>query len=351
MAYKLAIIGYGGMGSWHHKNIQSHIKEIEVTCAYDIRPEVEAAVTAAGIRFCRTLDEVLTDPSVDIVTIAVPNNFHKELSIAALRAGKHVICEKPVAMNAQELEDIMAVSKETGKLFSIHQNRRWDKDYKIIQKLLADGTVGTPYYIESRVLGSRRSLHGWRGYKVNGGGMVYDWGIHLIDQLLDLIDSPVVSVDAHLFSIFSEEVDDNFKTFLRFENGISATVEIATNCFITQPRWHVSCTDGTIEIEDWDCNGKAVKLSSDEQMTWDNDIVYTSAGPTRTMAPRPKHTTEELPLPEVTADWSNYYENIAAVLDGRAELIVRPEQALRVMKVIDTIFESQRKGCGIACRI
>ena len=94
-----------------------------------------------------------------------------------------------------------------------------------------------------------------------------------------------------------------------------------------------------------------VRLTSDEIMTWDNDIVYTSAGPTRTMAPRPKHTVTELVLPEVKADWSEYYKNIAAVLDGREELIVRPEQCLRVMKVIDTIFESQKTGRGIACRI
>lgn len=349
--YKLGIIGYGGMGSWHHKNTRDQIEEIEVVCAHDIRPEVKETVEANGLRFVNTLEELLSDPEIDIVTIAVPNNFHKPLSIAAMRAGKSVICEKPVAMNAQELEDIIAVSKETGKLFSIHQNRRWDTDYQIIKKILADGTIGTPYYIESRVLGSRRSLHGWRGYKENGGGMVYDWGIHLLDQLLDLIDSPVVSIDAHLFSIFSEEVDDNFKAFLRFENGISAMVEIATNCFINQPRWHVSCTDGTAVIEDWDLKGRMVKLSSDEQMTWENDIVYTAAGPTRTMAPRPKHTTTELPLPKVESNWSGYYKNIAAVLDGKEELIVKPEQALRVMKVVDTIFESQEKGCGIKCRI
>ena len=245
----------------------------------------------------------------------------------------------------------MAAAQETGKLFSVHQNRRWDKDYRIVKKIVSDGVIGTPYSIETRVQGSRRSLHGWRGYRINGGGMVYDWGVHLIDQLLDLIASPVVSVDAHLFSVFSEEVDDNFKAFLRFENGISALVEIATNCFISQPRWHVSCTDGTAVIDNWDCEGKMVRLTSDEIMTWDNDIVYTSAGPTRTMAPRPKHTVTELALPEVKADWSEYYKNIAAVLDGREKLIVRPEQCLRVMKVIDTIFESQKTGRGIACRI
>lgn len=68
------------------------------------------------------------------------------------------------------------------------------------------------------------AMHGWRGYKVNGGGMVLDWGVHLVDQLLDMTDSPVVSVDAHLLSVFTPEVEDNIKILLRFENGLSALV-------------------------------------------------------------------------------------------------------------------------------
>ena len=76
----------------------------------------------------------------------------------------------------------------------------------------------------------------------------------------------------------------------------------------------------------------------------EDEIVYTAAGPTRTMAPRPVHTTQELELPDVPAEWSSYYKNIAGVLDGREDLIVKPEQALRVMKGIDLIFQSNEKG-------
>lgn len=351
MAHKLAIIGYGGMGSWHHKNIKEHIKEIEVACVYDIRPEVKEAAADNDVPFCESIETILNDPSIDIVTIATPNNFHKDLVIKCFQHGKHVICEKPVAMNSKELEEMIAAGKQYNRLFSVHQNRRWDKDYKIIQKILNDNTIGTPYFIESRVQGSRRALHGWRGYKENGGGMVYDWGVHLIDQMLDLIDSKVVSISAHLFQVYSKEVDDNFKVLMRFENGVSALVEISTNCFINQPRWHMSCTDGTVVIDNWDCEGSIVKLSSDETMEWENDIVYTSAGPTRTMAPRPKHTTTTLELPEVTAQWADYYKNITGVIDQKEDLIVKPEQALRVMNVIDTIFKSEETGNPVICNI
>jgi len=351
MKQTLAIIGYGGMGNWHHESINKHIKDIVVTGAYDIRKEVSETAKNNGIYFYQSLQELLDDKNIDIVTIATPNNFHKDIVIACLESGKHVICEKPVAMNTLELTEMIAASEKYDKLFSVHQNRRLDKDYLTIKKIMETNTIGTPYFIESRVQGSRRSLHGWRSYKINGGGMLYDWGVHLIDQLLDLIASPVVSIDAHLFNIFSNEVDDNLKILLRFENGISGLIEISTNCFINQPRWHISCTEGTAVINNWECDGKIVKLSNDEEMEWANDIVYTAAGPTRTMAPRPVHTTCELPLPDIITDWADYYKNIVGVIQGKEELAVTPAQTLRVLKVIDAIFELGQTGIPLKCHI
>ncbi len=351
MKHQMAIIGYGGMGGWHHQNVSERIPAIHVKGAYDIRQEALDKAVHNGLYAYSSVEELLADPELDLVTVATPNNFHKDLVIRCLRAGKNVISEKPVAMNAPELEEMMAAAKESGKVFSVHQNRRWDKDYAIVKKALQSGVIGEPYFIESRVQGSRGPLFGWRGYKIDGGGMLLDWGVHLLDQLLDLIDSPVVSVTAHLQKIFFGEVDDNIKVLLRFENGVSALCEMATNCFINQPRWHVSCRNGTAVVEDWSCRGRMVQLNTDEAMEWGDDIVYTEAGPTRTMAPRPPETTREIPLPEVSTDWSDYYRNIVAVIEGMEELIVKPEQALRVMKVVDLCFASEEQGVGLACHI
>jgi len=351
MKHRLAIIGYGGMAGWHHQNIKEKIPAIEVVGAYDVREEANEKARENGLKVYSSLAELLGDKRIDLVTIATPNDFHRGLSIDCLRAGKNVVCEKPVTLNAKELEDIMAAAKETGKLFSIHQNRRWDRDFLIVKKAIDEGMIGTPYFLESRVQGSRGAMHGWRGHKQNGGGMLLDWGVHLIDQAMQLFPEKVVSVNAHLFSLYGSEVDDNIKLLLRFESGVSMLLEMATNCFILQPRWHVSGTGGTMVVEDWSCKGKIVRLRAEGEMTWEDDIVYTEAGPTRTMAPRPKHTTEEEPLPEVKADWTEYYQNIVDVLDKGAELIVKPEQALRVMKVIDALFASQEAGAGLKVNI
>ncbi|MFI3238146.1 MAG: Gfo/Idh/MocA family oxidoreductase [Lachnospiraceae bacterium] len=351
MKKTMAIIGFGGMGGWHYNNITTRIPELTVKGVLDIRQERLEKARELNLHIYESLDEILADEELDFVSIIAPNDTHKEYAIACLRGGKHVVCEKPVTMNAAELEEIMVVAKETGKLFTIHHNRRLDKDYKIIKKIIEEDIIGQPYFIENRVQGSRQSLHGWRGHKPNGGGMVFDWGVHLLDQMLMLIDSKVVSVDAHLQYLFSNEVDDNIKIFLRFENKVSAVLEMSTNCLINTDRWHLSCIGGTAVIHDWECNGKIVQLRQDADMQWEDDIVYTEAGPTRTMAPRPSYTTIEKPLPEVETDWTDFYKNVMAAIDGVESPDVLPHEALRVMKVIDLIFESDVVGHGIACYI
>ncbi len=349
--HRLAIVGLGGMGSWHARNIMEKIPELEVVGAYDVRPEALDKAREMGLKAYDSLESVLADDTIDLVTIATPNNFHKEIAIQALRAGKNVVCEKPVTMNAAELEEIIDVRDETGKLFSVHQNRRWDKDYRIDKAAKGQGLLVYVYFVESKVQGSRQAMYGWRGHKLNGGGMLLDWGVHLIDQMMQLIDEPVVEVDAHLHSIFMAEVDDNLKLLMRFEGGCSALLEVSTNCLINSPRWHVQGKNGTLQIDDWSCKGKFVRLKTDAAMEWADDIVYTEAGPTRTMAPRPEFTKEELPLPEVTTDWADYYRNVLGALDGTAELLVKPEGALRVMRGIDLFFKANAEGRSQKCRI
>lgn len=349
--HRLAIIGFGGMGSWHAKNLMEKVPEIQVVGAYDIRPEALEKAVEMGIDTYASIDDLLMDDTIDLVTIATPNDFHKDLCIKALKAGKNVVCEKPVTMNAAELEQIIEVRNETGKLFSIHQNRRWDKDFAIVKTVKEQGLLGNVYFIESKVQGSRRAMYGWRGHKQNGGGMLLDWGVHLLDQIMLIIDEPIIEVDAHLLSIFTPEVDDNIKLNVRFEGGCCAMMEMSTNCLINSPRWHVQGEQGTLQVNDWSACGTLRKLKTDAEMEWADDIVYTEAGPTRTMAPRPAMMVDEVPLPIVKTDWADYYKNIAKVLDGEAELLVKPVQALRVMRVIDLMFKANEEGISQKCYI
>jgi scyllo-inositol 2-dehydrogenase (NADP+) len=342
MEHNIGIIGYGGMGHWHCQNI-ARVQNLNIAGIYDINPQKALLAKNEGLKGYNSLDELLSNQSIDIVIIAAPNNFHKELCIAALDAGKNVICEKPVMMNSADLIRVMDIAKKSGKLFSVHQNRRWDKDFRIVKNAIENNLIGTPFYIESRVQGSRGIPGDWRCVKEAGGGMLLDWGVHLIDQIMWLVDSPVVEVYTHLLSVKFPDIDDNFKLLLRFENGISALIEVDTYCFINLPRWHISGDSGTLVINDWGCKGKILKANTVE-FKWEQGIVYTSAGPTKTMAPRPVETIDELPLPSENPDCADYYRNFIAALESREELIVKPEQCLRVMQVIDAVFLSAKDG-------
>ncbi len=348
--YEIAIIGFGGMGGWHKKSLLEMPEEFHLAGIYDINPKRVEAARELGIKGFDTLEELLSDKSIQTVILAVPNNFHKELSIKALEAGKHVICEKPVMMCADDLKEVLDISKKTGQQFSVHQNRRWDKDFLTVKKIINDGTIGAPFYIESRVQGSKGIPGDWRCVKEAGGGMLLDWGVHLIDQIMWMVDSPVTEIYAHMLSIKFEGVDDNFKLLMRFENGLSALVEVDTYTFINLPRWHVSGDKGTVQIDNFACEGQVVCANTVE-VKWEEGIVYTTAGPTRTMAPRPEETIERLELPEIVTDPKDYYRNFRDAAEGKAELVVKPEQAMRVMKVLDTVFESAEKGKSITVRI
>ena len=354
----LAIIGMGYMAGRHFENIIELKKGITIIGGYDIREESQVKAAKWGIKNYASPEDIYNDKTIDIVLIATPNDTHKEYSINSLKSGKHVICEKPAAMNAAELEEILATAKETQKCFFVHQNRRWDTDYLTIRKILATGLLRNPYSIESRVQGSR-PLYGWRAFKQNGGGLLLDWGVHILDQILDLIPQKIVSVSGHLHHLNNKEVDNAFTAFLRFEDGCSVIVNITTNCFDPLPRWHLSCQDGTAVIEDWEVNGRIVKQTESTDISSFNDehkfienIVYTAAGPTRTMLPRPKETTQVLPLPKTSENsWDFFYQNVLDVIEDKAKPFITGHQATRVMKVIDAIFESDSSNTTIAVKI
>lgn len=350
--YNICVVGYGGMGGWHVHYVRNCLQDVlTLSGIVDIRPERMEEARKNGIHVYETFETMLQDPSVDIVLLAIPNDLHRPYAERVMRAGKHVICEKPATLNAREFRELMDISKETGKMLTVHQNRRWDRDFLMVKDIYDKKPIGSIYMLESRVQGSRQVLNGWRGARVNGGGMVYDWGVHLIDQYLYMIDSPVTEVYAQLFGIYTQEVDDNFKAMLRFANGVSALIEVSMNCFILHPRWHVSGEVGTCVINDWDCNGKMVRLSDKEELKWDEKIVYTAAGPTRSMAPRPVETMEELPLPQIQSSNLDFYRETCAYLDGKGELPVKPESVLRVLEVMDAIFECGQTGQSIKCNI
>ncbi len=343
--HKVGIIGYGGMGSGWHPQRFEETGRAKAVAAYDINPVKLEKAEKDGLVACRSAEELLAMPDIDIIVVATPNNFHCKYSLAALEAGKNVLCEKPVMMNAAELEKVLAMANKTGKIFSAHQNRRFDRDFVTVKTAVEGGMIGKPFYIESRVQGCRGIPGDWRCVTAAGGGMIYDWGIHLLDQILWMEKPPVTEVYCHLLKV-KYDVDDNFKLLLKFKNGLSALIEIDTYCFLPLPRWHVHGDHGTMVVDDWNCGGK-IKKSKTLEMVWEEGVVWTEGGPTKTMAPRPRESVEELALPDVKTDVVDFSRNFLDAVEGRCPQLVRHDEMLRVMKVIDAAFRSGNEGICI----
>jgi len=341
----LVIVGYGGMGSYHAECLEA-VSSIQVVGAFDIVEYRRKLAEGKGYKAYDSLEEVLADDTVDIVLVATPNDVHKEISIQALRAGKHVICEKPVTIESADLLDIVAVADEEKRVFMVHQNRRWDDDFLIIKDIYDTKKAGDLFHVESRVQGANGIPGDWRQLKAYGGGMLLDWGVHLLDQLLWMTDSKIESVSAHLSTILGTEVDDGFTSFITFKDGLTALIEVGTTNYIKLPRWYVKGTEGTAVVWDWDLSGEIVTRNTAVEKV-EPKPIQAGQGLTKTMAPPSEESTTRVPVEKVAVKAQSFYDNFAAVVLGHAEPIVKNEQVHRVLVLIETIFEAAETGTVI----
>lgn len=350
--HNLGIIGYGGMASEHFKSLKEYGR-LNVKGVFDVNPKRCVAAKKEGLQAYASREELFADREIDIVLVATTNEVHKELSIEAMKAGKHVICEKPATVSSKELEEIIEASEKYSRVFTIDQNRRTNRDFVLMKRKIEEGLIGEPYVIESRVEGSRGMPTGWRTIKELGGGMMLDWGVHLIDQIMYMVKGKVVNVFCRMYSIMYSDVDDNFRMNMTFDSGLTAHIEVSTNNYITHPRWYVLGKKGTLQIDDWDCSGKIVRCI-DKEAIWEDEIVYTKAGPTKTMAPRNKNSTEEIILSEpidVKDDLTVVYDGFLDAIEGKAPLRITPAQAMRVMKVMEAAFLSNQTSSAVRVSI
>ena len=344
MKKNLAIVGYGGQGAWH----ADHAMKSDVVALKGIFDIAEKRMNAAkekGIFTYSSLDAILADAEVDIVLCATPNDVHKDIVVKSLLAGKNVICEKPVALSVLDFDDMVAAAEKSGTVFSVHQNRRWDVDYLAIKSLIDSGEIGEVINIESRIHGSRGIPSDWRCHKPYGGGMMLDWGVHLIDQMLKLIPEKITRVWCEMTNITTDEVDDGFNLHLLFESGKRATVEVGTYNFIAMPRFYMQCRSGSALIEDWRKPASVAKLKA-----WcEKDVtpVQTAAGITKTMAPRDEITIDSYEIPRPTSDVHDFYRNYTKAIDGIEEQLIKNSEVRRVLKVMEAAFISHEENRAV----
>lgn len=345
MAIKIGIIGFGFMGH-EHLSMLSDFDGIEVTALCDIDPE-QLASAPEGMTTYTDAQDLVNDPNVQVVLIVANNNQHLKLVKMAAEAKKDIICEKPVALSIADLEEMEKVVAENGVKFTVHQQRRFDPDFRTAKNAFDSGKLGDVYTVQSGLYGFNGNMHDWHVYPEQGGGMLYDWGVHLIDQLLWMIPGKVKTVFADVRNVINENVDDYFKILMRFENGITAEVELGTYFLKAntekwfERHWFIGGNKGSMSSDGFDPEG-SIAHTSQLLTNVSGKRTMTAAGPTRSFGPPPagRITTEE--LDKATTNHRMYFENYVKAYNGEEEFLVKIPEVKRVLKLMDAARESAR---------
>jgi len=218
---------------------------------YGVVTRDAAKAAPYNTRAFATLDEALSDPAVDAVYVATPVFLHAPQTIQSLRAAKHVLCEKPMAMNEAEARAMVGAAEQSGKTFGVAYYRRFYPKLQRAKQLLEAGAIGKPVFAEL-------TSHSWfdgtasRSWLFDpaqaGGGPLFDVGSHRIDVLNFLFGQPVRAT-GHLSNVIHEyAVEDNATVMIEYAGGVRGMVDVRWHSKIVRDECRIRGTDGEMEL-------------------------------------------------------------------------------------------------------
>ena len=208
-----------------------------------------------------SIDEAVADPAVDAVYVALPVAFHATAAITALRAGKHVLCEKPMAMDFAEAERMVAEGRQSGRLFGVSYYRRLYPKLLRAKQLIAEGAIGRPLLAEA-------NCHGWLEIAgrewladpaLSGGGPLYDIASHRIDAMNFLFGKPVSARGLLSNTVHCIPVEDSATVLIEFSGGVHAVVDVRWNSRLTRDQFRIIGENGEINLDP--LNGPELRVS------------------------------------------------------------------------------------------
>ncbi len=342
---RVAIIGTGGISNAHIGGYQAIPEKCEVVAVCDL--DEEKVKRYAEINkvpaYYTDYNEMLAKEKIDAVSVCTWNSSHKGATIAALKAGCKVLCEKPMAMNTAEAEEMLAVSKETGNLLMLGFVRRFGNDADLIRKFIDGGTMGDLYYAKACYLRRNGCPGGWFGDKeYAGGGPLIDLGVHVIDLVRFLAGGPkpvsVYGITNNSLGSnrasggqdwvsttkgqFKYDVEDFASALIRFDNGLTLHVEASFNLNIKNDK-------GEIEL----FGTKAgAKINPQVEFFGDMNGVFVDVKP---------FGDSSLSFDGLFAREIDHFVECAR---GNAECISPAEDGVMLMKILDAIYESAKTG-------
>ncbi|WP_299527806.1 Gfo/Idh/MocA family oxidoreductase [uncultured Streptomyces sp.] len=349
---RVALVGYGLAGSVFHAPLigatEGLVLDTVVTSNEERRAEARAEFP--DVRFAATPEEVWARADeLDLVVIATPNKTHVPVARAALEAGLPVVVDKPIAGTAAEARELARLAEERGLLLSVFQNRRWDNDFRTLNRLIESGELGEVQRYESRFERWRPQLKGgWResGDPAEIGGLLYDLGSHIVDQALVLF-GPAVRVYAESDARRpGSATDDDTFIAVTHASGVRSHLYASATTAQLGPRLRVLGS-----------RAGYVKYGLDPQETALREGLRPVPGSSWGEEPQELWgrigsgesplTGGGSPVPTLPGDYPAYYAAIAAALTGKGENPVTALQAAATLEVLEAARRSAREGITV----
>lgn len=349
---KVGIIGCGGIAAQKHLSAIATINEAEVTAFCDTIPEKAEKLCGEfgvqGAKIYTDYRELLKDGSIDVIHVCTPNRSHSPITVAALEAGKHVMCEKPMATSYEEAKKMTDAAKKTGRLLTIGYQYRCMPAPLYLKKLCERGDLGEIYFAKAHAI-RRRAVPTWGVFlneKEQGGGPLIDIGTHALDMTLWMMDNyRPKSVTGSVYkklngnpdcgNIFGPwdpkeyTVEDSAFGFITMENGATIILEAS---------WALN----TLDVGEGICTLCGTKAGADMKdglrINSDDLGKFTVTKPDLSVGGVQYYQGASMEPKDI--ECRNWYD---AVLHGK-ELRVKPEQALVVTQILEGIYESARTG-------
>jgi len=337
---KTALIGYGfSATTFHLPFIQSQapfrLTAVSTSKGEQVKREhLQVAVYAEA-------ETLLTESDADLVIITAPNDVHFALAKLALQQGKHVVLEKPFVTRVEQGEELIALAKKQGLILSVYHNRRWDGDFITVQKLIADGRLGPVRYFESHFDRFRPEVRKrWRESAVEGGGILFDLGPHLLDQALQLFGTPT-AITARVQTLRNQaEVDDFFHLTLHYPERL-AVLRSSPFCAGPNLRFEVQGEAGSYIKHGLDPQEDRLKSGLqpiNEGWAQENPEQY---GHLFT-------ADETTAVVTQTGGYQHFYQQLASAIVAGGKVPVSAEQALWNIRLIHLALQSSASGETIA---
>lgn len=340
MTVSVGLVGFGLAGRVFHAPL---IIAAGMQVRGVVTRQVELARQAFGnVSVHADLDSLLADAAIDLVVIATPNHLHAPQAMAALKAGKHVVIDKPFALHMGEADELVRMAEESGRHLAVFHNRRWDSDFLTIKKVLASGRLGDIYRVQMRWDRYRPAVQErWRETEAAGGGLLLDLGPHLLDQAMCLFGRPEWVQADLLKQRRGAAVDDGFELLL---GKGKLRIQIGCNSIAADnyDRYQIHGTLGSLRKGGLDVQEPQLRegmnpLAPEFGIEPETQSAYVVDGQGR----RETLATER-------GDWVAFYRGMRAAIEKHATVPVPVSEAREVMRVLDAARISSNEQRRVA---